>query len=322
MADTYVFNPSLAAGKYLRSGVLSGRVPSAAVLDRIIQAEIDAKSRDFYRQRQFSEEKRARAQAQKNVEDTAAANRKANLVGQGTGLASTLLMARALRPKGTSLAPSTNALPPSTGTPGMEAAPEAVLPAVTTQTAPMATPAAAQGLTATNAAVPAMTTMGQSMAPYVAEAAPAAVSGTTSLATTTAPAAGASMVAPASTTGVGAGLTMGAYALPLAYAYAARAMRQGFGDLDKSYADANWWEKTTRAPLTSTANLGQYALNQALGVKGHTFLGKMTNLPGEIEDALYRPVDKLMDLDVGGAVKEVGRSIKSVAKKVADVFGF
>ena len=115
MADTYTYQPnynrSNRFGTYLNQyGATSGRVPSARVLDEIIQSELDAASNNMYRNKTLQLQKEAQAEqirqfgvSQQNAVETASANRTAGLVGTGMNLLGTYGLYRALRPSPTSV---------------------------------------------------------------------------------------------------------------------------------------------------------------------------------------------------------------------------
>jgi hypothetical protein len=86
-------------GTYLNQyGATSGRTPSYKILDDIIQNELDAAYSNIYRNKALAEQKRQFDTSQQNAADTASANRQAGLVGMGTQLLGTGLMAETLRP--------------------------------------------------------------------------------------------------------------------------------------------------------------------------------------------------------------------------------
>jgi hypothetical protein len=100
MADIY--NPSIAGsrsfGTYMNQyGATSGRVPSAKLLDDIIQGELDAAYNNMYRNKQlqlqkaqFEEAQRQFNVGQTNAADTSSATRQAGLVGTGLQTLGTL----------------------------------------------------------------------------------------------------------------------------------------------------------------------------------------------------------------------------------------
>jgi hypothetical protein len=111
MADTsYSYQPnynrSNRFGTYLNQyGATSGRVPSARILDEIIQSELDAASNNMYRNKALQLQKEAQAEqvrqfgvSQQNAVETASANRTAGLVGTGMNVLGTYGLYRALRP--------------------------------------------------------------------------------------------------------------------------------------------------------------------------------------------------------------------------------
>ena len=101
MADIYSASPQIAGGRkfqtYLNQwGATSGRVPSATMLDQIIQGELDASSRRMAESRRLAEKQRQFDISQKNAADTAGANRSAGLVGTTTNALTTGATLRAL----------------------------------------------------------------------------------------------------------------------------------------------------------------------------------------------------------------------------------
>lgn len=122
--------------------------------------------------------------------------------------------------------------------------------------------------------------------------------------------------------GTGGGPTWAGAGGVMAIIAAADMIRQWQGGLDKDFGERNPWQKYTAAP----GNLGAlpaYLSNRALGIGGHTFVGKMTDLPGRIEERLVgRPLDKLLKGDIGGSFKEFGKGIKGAFDDIKDAFGF
>src|SRR3989337_143492 len=101
MADIYSASPQIAGGRkfqtYLNQwGATSGRVPSATMLNQIIQGELDASSRRMAESRRLAEKQRQFDISQKNAADTAGANRSAGLVGTTTNALTTGATLRAL----------------------------------------------------------------------------------------------------------------------------------------------------------------------------------------------------------------------------------
>ena len=99
-----IYSPDLTGNRrfqtYLNQfGATTGRVPSSAILDSIIQGELDAAERRRQANRAFTERTREFDVSQQNAAEQAAAAREAGLVGAGTQLAGTGLMLRALTKK-------------------------------------------------------------------------------------------------------------------------------------------------------------------------------------------------------------------------------
>jgi len=79
-----------------QTGATTGRIPSSAILDSIIQSELDAAERRRQANRSFTESSRQFDIGQQNALDTAEANRKAGLVGTGMQAGATGLTLAAL----------------------------------------------------------------------------------------------------------------------------------------------------------------------------------------------------------------------------------
>ena len=104
MADTSYSFPNISGSRRFQTymnqyGATSGRVPSASMLDDIIQAELDASSRRMEESRRLTESQRQFDIGQQNMAETAAANRRAGLIGTGMNVAGTAGVLRALTMK-------------------------------------------------------------------------------------------------------------------------------------------------------------------------------------------------------------------------------
>ena len=103
MADIYS-SPNVSGSRRFQTymnqyGATSGRIPSASMLDSIIQAELEVSSRRMEENRRFAENQRQFDISQENAEETAAANRKAGLIGTGMQAATTGAVLRGLTMK-------------------------------------------------------------------------------------------------------------------------------------------------------------------------------------------------------------------------------
>jgi hypothetical protein len=103
MADD-IYSPNLTGSRRFQTymnqyGATSGRVPSAAMLDQIIQSELDAASNNMYREKSFQEGQRQFNVSQQNAQDTAAANQKAGIVGTGMQALTSAALLRAMTMK-------------------------------------------------------------------------------------------------------------------------------------------------------------------------------------------------------------------------------
>lgn len=122
MADTYTYQPNYnrnnRLGTYLNQyGATSGRVPSARILDDIIQGELDAASNNMYRNKALQLQKEAAAEnarqfnvGQENAVDTAEANRNAGLINTGVQTLGTYGLYKALKPATTTTGTGTQNL--------------------------------------------------------------------------------------------------------------------------------------------------------------------------------------------------------------------
>ena len=123
MADTGlgygIGSPNITGNRRFRSFLnqsqaTSGRTPSAANLDQIIQSELETMNRSLAERKRLQETQRQFNIGQQNAMDTAAANRKYGLVGAGTQLLGTALMSKGLGlwgGKGNAVSPSTTNIP-------------------------------------------------------------------------------------------------------------------------------------------------------------------------------------------------------------------
>jgi hypothetical protein len=185
MADD-IYNLNLAENRRFRdwmgqSSATSGQVPRQSALDSIIQNELDAAYDNVYRRKQLqlyydqlAQNQEQFETAQENAMDTAAAERKAGLLGTGMQAATTYGLYKALAP----------------------AKPPVIIPTTIPATELSATGLTAMTAGAGEAAAPPLSAYGATaMAPTVETLAPISVAGETTLSAIPASATGESLLA-------------------------------------------------------------------------------------------------------------------------------
>src|SRR3990172_1629442 len=97
-------SPNITGNRRFRSYInqtmaTTGRTPDPESLDQMVQSEIENMRKGLEESRRFTENQRQFDIDQQNTSDTAAANRRAGLIGAGAQLGTTAMTINALRGK-------------------------------------------------------------------------------------------------------------------------------------------------------------------------------------------------------------------------------